>query len=734
MKIINPLQMNDWEIKGFLSVVLAIQLALWAVLGLDTINHPIPILRELIAFIYLTFVPGILIIRILKLHKLGNIKVILYSVGLSLSTLMFTGLFMNTILPLFGIFRPISLYPLMYTISIFVVILSIFAYSRDRNFSSPDHIIFQEIFSPPVLILSLFPFIAIGGTYIVNFYNSNLLLMILLLFVALVPLVIIFTKFIPEQYYPYAIFALAITLLFHHALISMYIWGWDIQAEYYITNQVIQNAVWNSTLYGNLNAMLSLVILAPIYSIILNMGIDWVFKIVYPFLFAFVPLGLYAIFRQQTDEKIAFFACFFFISFFSFYSDMLALARQEIAEFFLVLIILSIIDRDLLKFPKLIFFLVFSLSLIVSHYGLSYLFMLILLIAWIIGAVGFHVSSRKSIIQLCTWFQGLSDFQAETNLKNLFRTNVLHFYSVLWFGIIILIWYIFTVGSSPFVSIVHIGYDITTSMYSNLLDPNKAQGLGLILKKASTPLYEASKYLHLLSIFLIVIGFISSVVRPKGLQFDNRYILLSFGALIICIGGVVLPYFASALNTSRLYQITLILLAPFCVLGGITVFRVISGVIKISWTKQCVKNSLQILSVFFALFLLFNSGWVYEIAKDHPNDILNTTYDYPKINKAELTGEKWLTDAKYDKLIYADGYRSWLLLRLNPEQNIILIPKNVSEISEQSYIYLGNFNIKNNSVLITSYNNDIAGYFDSGDFLTTRSKIFDIGDAEVYYR
>jgi uncharacterized membrane protein len=138
--------------------------------------------------------------------------------------------------------------------------------------------------------------------------------------------------------------------------------------------------------------------------------------------------------------------------------------------------------------------------------------------------------------------------------------------------------------------------------------------------------------------------------------------------------------------------------------------------------------------VFFALFLLFNSGWVYEIAKDHPNDILNTTYDYPKINKAELTGEKWLTDAKYDKLIYADGYRSWLLLRLNPEQNIILIPKNVSEISEQSYIYLGNFNIKNNSVLITSYNNDIAGYFDSGDFLTTRSKIFDIGDAEVYYR
>ena len=65
--------MNDWEIKKFLSVILSIQLALWGVIGLDAMGIQIPIIRQLIGFIYLTFVPGILILRILKLHNLGNI-------------------------------------------------------------------------------------------------------------------------------------------------------------------------------------------------------------------------------------------------------------------------------------------------------------------------------------------------------------------------------------------------------------------------------------------------------------------------------------------------------------------------------------------------------------------------------------------------------------------------------------------------------------------------------------
>ena len=53
MQINNPFQMNDWEINKFLTVILAVQLAMWGVIGLDALGLQIPIIRQLIGFIYL---------------------------------------------------------------------------------------------------------------------------------------------------------------------------------------------------------------------------------------------------------------------------------------------------------------------------------------------------------------------------------------------------------------------------------------------------------------------------------------------------------------------------------------------------------------------------------------------------------------------------------------------------------------------------------------------------------
>ena len=75
---------------------------------------------------------------------------------------------------------------------------------------------------------------------------------------------------------------------------------------------VIKNSFWNLTIYSDINAMLSIVILAPTLSLIGNLNITWVFKIIYPFLFSLVPVGLYHIFNDQIkNEKISFLACFF---------------------------------------------------------------------------------------------------------------------------------------------------------------------------------------------------------------------------------------------------------------------------------------------------------------------------------------------------------------------------------------------------------------------------------------
>ena len=38
MQIANPLQMNDWKIKKFFIIILAIQLALWGLIVLNTMG------------------------------------------------------------------------------------------------------------------------------------------------------------------------------------------------------------------------------------------------------------------------------------------------------------------------------------------------------------------------------------------------------------------------------------------------------------------------------------------------------------------------------------------------------------------------------------------------------------------------------------------------------------------------------------------------------------------------
>jgi uncharacterized membrane protein len=731
MQIFNPFQLNNWEIKKCYIFLFSLQFAFFGLIVLNAYGIHLSILIQLIGFIYLTFVPGILLIRIFKLHKLTNITFLLYAVGLSLTTLMFTGFCINLFFPLYGIFRPISLWPLVCSISIVVVILSIFAFIRDQAFSFPEYIQLEEIITKPVLILLLFPITAIVGTEIFNSDGNNIILMVITLFIALIPVVIFFTKFFQEKYYPYIIFILSITLLYSHSLISSYIWGWDINHEYYFVNTVIQNGIWDSTIFHVLNAMLSLTMLGPIYSLILNMSLDGVFKIIYPFLFSLVPLGLYEIFKKQTDSKVAFLACFFFISFFTFYTEMLALARQEIAELFVVLIILSLIDNNLNNFTKTVFFILFSFSLIVSHYGTSYLFLLILLISWTTTTVGHYLISRKYTIRFFLWFQGKSGYQSDIYLKKGFsRSKLLSFSHLILYSVFLLIWYIFTAGSTTFDEVVLIGNHIVTSTFTEFLNPETSQGLSLITSTHWSLFHEIAKYIHILTIILIVIGFLSSVVLYKKVQFDLQFLLLSFGALCLCVGGVVLPFFSSSLNTTRVYQISLIFLAPFCILGGIAVFKVISIFFNKSTTNNNVKISLRVLSIFFTVFLLINSSWFYLIANEEPGGLWNKNLDFPWVDAPQLAGATWLIDLVNAESIYADLYRILFFNRINGPWKVKKIPKDPNKMPDESYVFLGDFNIIKNKVMV----NKDREYTDANYILTNRSRIYDSGSAEVYYQ
>jgi uncharacterized membrane protein len=648
---------------------------------------------------------------------------------------MFTGLLMNTVYPILGIPEPISIISLTVTISMVVLTLCILCYIRDKDFYGPNIIDIKKVLSPTTLFLCLIPFFSIFGTYLVNFYNNNLLLIVLIIIIFLTVILTCFNILLPKKLYPLGIFIIAISLLFHRSLISGYVWGWDIHHELYLANLVISNSIWNPAIPYPTNAMLSITMLSPIYSILCNISSVWIFKIIYPLLFSLVPLGLYQIFRKQTSDRIAFLSCFFFVSLFTFYGEMLALARQQIAELFFVLLILLMIDKKMNKTTRSFLFILFGFSLTVSHYGLSYIYMFLLTLAWIILILIDNIKAHKLIRFFPNIFfrdGGKKNHYTQTMIDR--KNNSIKISFVLLFSILTMTWYIYISWSSNFTQIVSIGGKILQSISAETLDPRAVQGLGLITSETSSLLHDITKYLHLITQFFIVIGFFTIFFKRCKEKFEKEYVIFSYIALAIITAAIIVPYFASTIGTTRLYHIMLIILSPFCIFGMKTIFQLFARSFK-SYPAY-IKDPLKFISVFFAVYLLFNTGFIYEIAGEDSSSIsLNTKNDYSiaVYTSPEVLCAKWVTNVS-NSSIFADGTSRWLLYGFGYSR-LRDMPVHVSRIDYDSFIYLGSYNTREKTFRIEykekAYR--ITKIIDADVITKNRNKVYTNYVAELFY-
>lgn len=695
MKIDNIFLIHDWEINKFLRVVLSVQIAVLGLLGIESMGLKIPVLTSLIGFIYLTFIPGTLILRNLQLKNLSSIESLLYTVGLSITTLMFTGFIINLIFPVFGILKPLSPQNILISITFLVVFLSFLSYIRDDGYNRTEYL---NIENPKLAsFLILIPFFIIIGAYLMNFYNIYLLTLILLVIISLISILSL-SRFFKPSLYPLIIFIVSISLLYHNSLISMYIWGWDINLELYLSNLVIQNAYWIPTINTNTNSMLSIVILAPIYSSICNISVEWVFKVIYPFLFSMVPLGLYFIIKKYTHSKIAFLSVFYFMAVYMFYCDLLQLARQQIAEIFFVLLLMLMISNNMEKMKRSILFILFGISLVVSHYGLSYLYM-------------FYVISAVVLLYLIN-ILSLKDFKIVNKLKiriqDIKRQELnLTLNFALLFVVFGVTWYIYTSNSSLLVTIINLFDHIYVNVFTDLLNPDSVQSLQIITQNQILPFHQFTKYLFLASQFFVLIGL--SCIFNKKTKFSIEYRLLSFLTFILLILALMLPGFSSALQTSRFYQITLLIVSPFFVLGIIQSFNIFSKITKLKIRKD---NILKFTAIFLSIFLIFNSGVAYKLNNEIDPSmslIALDKFDYPVFNNKEIAGAKWLKNYHDQNQIYSDIFRNLLLIGYFGNDISL---KRFSEYKSPSYsslIYLGTINVEHNKIAYTGFNESAFG-------------------------
>ena len=736
MHLPNPFRMNDWDNRTFFWVFQAIQIAFVGVVCLDLAGYQVPIAREALAFIYLTFLPGVLVLKALRLHDLGAIETTLYSVGLSLAVLMFTGLAVTIACPLIGYPRPFSFASLFLATVAVVQVLLYLALTRDRKHAGTNPKMTIPS-SPGVPFLLLLPFLAILGTHVRDEYHMVTLLFLLLVLIAVAGIAVGFDRLIPPSCYPLAVYTIALSLLYHTALISGYVWGYDIHHELHLATGVLATGVWDMTLPYNTNGMLSVVALVPIYSLVCDLDPVWVFKILYPLLFAFVPLGLYRAVEKQTDARIGFFSIFFFFSFFTFYTEMISLARQQIAELFLTLTVLAMVDKEMIRGGRTFLMITFAFAMIVSHYGLSYIYFAALVPAWLLLVIPERLQSR--LPEQFTRRQGdrRTDLLAPaggTGGQAAARTLVLPYIVI--FAALAYLWYSTVAEGMALATVTGIGDRIWNTLVMDSFSPTTAQGMHILTSRSVAPLHSLAKVVHVATQGLIAVGLLATLAKRERWRIEPEYLAVSLVFFLINVAGIVVPFFASSLNTSRLYHITLIFLAPFAIIGGIALYEAAVGRLRTLRTVPFMGTAYQALSAFFVVFFLFNSGFIYQVADDSPTSMaLETTGDKPVFSGKEVQGAAWLFSEGAVRPIYVDATRWWLLQGFDPKRQRYLTA-DASLVEPGSYIYFGTYNLVRDDVRIEAEEHEVttAAYTGAERFVRNYNKVYDNAGSAVYYR
>ncbi len=343
--------------------------------------------RAIFSFIFLITIPGLLIMLMLKIRKIGFWEYLVYTIGLSITFLMFGGLFINGTLPLIGINKPLSLIPLIISLDIFLIIFWLIAYNRNKEISFDIKLQELDGLNKIFLIIPIiFPILSIFGAIILNNQGTNYVTMFMLGGIAAyVFTIVLFRKKLNHNIYPWAILMLSISLLLMYSLRSWHILGWDIHQEYLVFTLTNNAKYWSpyasSSAY---NSCISITILPTIFTSFIKINNEYIYKLIFPILFSIVPLMIYLSTKKFLSEGYAFLTSFFFIGQYWFV-QMPTLARQEIAFIFLTLILLLIFNHELNESIKAFLYIILGMSIILSHYSTTYVWLATMVIFYILG-------------------------------------------------------------------------------------------------------------------------------------------------------------------------------------------------------------------------------------------------------------------------------------------------------------------------------------------------------------
>ena len=650
-------------------------------------------IRAILAFIFIITIPGLLIMLALKIRNISFWEYLVYTLGLSIAFIMFAGLHANWTLPAFGITdKPLSTIPILIEFDIFLVILSFFAYMRnkDLNFKIqfPKFSWLDRIF---IVIPFCFPFMAVIGAFLLNNHGTNIVTIVMLGMIALyVLLVVIFRNKLNENVFPWALWMISIALIFSFWLRSNYILGVDVNVEYWVSNLSIEKSAWKITNYRNsYNAMLSLTILPAIIKFFSDLSLQYVYKLNFSLIYSTIPLIMFLFFKKyKVDNYLCFLGSFFFLSSFYFFATP---GRQIIAFLFFSLILLAIAYEGK-QIIKKTFLIIFGFSMIVSHYSTSYIVLVILILMYIFSSVYKRykhnnpkinkINKREKaeldlslgtvlllLIFLFLWYSQLTgissgpvDFikRSISNLPNIFNEEVQVEGNSIFDNIFVFQKKVNTIDTLEKYKEDTANRYLINDSNEDFKQSNKGQ-YSTYLKYPSDfpkvtndeinkiPSYN-QKYLEFIFRIFIFIGVICLIFFNKK-KVKIEFILLNFIAFFILILFAILPFFSYYYDLPRFYLNLLIILSLPAIIGLETISLLI-------FRKKFI--FIIILIVLVEIYFLSNSGFFYGIAggSGTPLRLSNNGWeaDLNYVYDSEIDSASWLVNNKDKNPTHLDNY------------------------------------------------------------------------------
>ena len=693
-------KINNFGIKKWLVTLILILFITDIIIILN-----VPFLRELMAFISFTTIPGILILHILKLNKVEFLKKIVLLVGLSVAFLIFMGLLLNSLYPL--ILKPLSLAPVLILSNVILIILAFIAYLRNKNDFNLNDFLNLKInlngkLASALIFPALFPFMAILGTYLMNTTQNNVILLAMLF---LIPVYIVAITILKDRIhsatYPFALWTIALSLLLMNGLTSFHLMGRDVHYEYYSFQLALQSFHWDINTYLNpYNACLSITILPTILQSLSNLNGEYIFKIL-SLIGSFIPLVVYLVSKKYLENKYAFFAGLLF-SFQLFFVYLLGAVRQEIAILFFFLAVMVLFATDINKNTKKILFLIFMSSVVVSHYTTAYISFVLVL-----------------PVLLMPFFKGLL---IDKKLK---FTN---FDIIILLSLFILVWYVLFAKVQASAGAQVLQSTISASATGDRGDYVLGV-LGIVLKSVPNTI---SVIVHDLIFVTMGIGLLTVLWNYKKFikQIDPEYIVAIVVSIILLVMFLALPYISVAYDAVRLFFQLLIFLAPVFIIGTMKIAKIIK---RPKWDILIIL--LLLLSLFScATYLQYHFyGEPYSQNYDANGLVRNEAYIYNQ----EVIGATWLKDNYMDNYTtYSEGRGLIVFLtaygndstKMNLNNSFFSWNKTVNK----GYIYLGYLNVNKNEVLPVYTNLNIQNMSNYSNLFLRKDKIYDNGGSQIW--